>query len=217
MFDGLKSLIQRGSAAEAPASVAAPEGVPTPQPIAEWTDPDTSGMRVSTQDSESAPAPRLVPVPAVAASKHTYTVSEDRKEFTQTRVTPEPAAVSSLPDATPLTDASGVVRGYLTTENKFILATAATPATALDHLSEADRRPVDPEEEIRTDLPERTPGRIQFLLATYEAGRMDLTQARIQNDLHRYHNSNTGALRANPQSRQVNPEASTPSVGMFHN
>jgi hypothetical protein len=142
---------------------------------------------------------------------------EDRKEFTQTRVTPEPAAVSSLPDATPLTDASGVVRGYLTTENKFILATAATPATALDHLSEADRRPVDPEEEIRTDLPERTPGRIQFLLATYEAGRMDLTQARIQNDLHRYHNSNTGALRANPQSRQVNPEASTPSVGMFHN
>jgi hypothetical protein len=53
-------------------------------------------------------------------------------------------------------------------------------------LSDDDHRPVDELEEQQTNLPMRTPGRIRFLLETFEAGRPDRTASRIRNDQQRY-------------------------------
>jgi hypothetical protein len=60
-----------------------------------------------------------------------------------------------------------------------------------------DKRPVDETEEARTDLALRTPGRIAFLLRTYEAGRIDRTQTRITNDLLRHAQSGTKSMMYN--------------------
>jgi hypothetical protein len=56
----------------------------------------------------------------------------------------------------------------------------------LDDYGEDPCRAVDPAEEVRTDLPQRSRQRIKFLLNTYEAGNIERTMARITNDRDRW-------------------------------
>jgi hypothetical protein len=65
------------------------------------------------------------------------------------------------------------------------------PAPVVDD----DRRPVVEAEEIDEHPPARTPGRIAFLLETYEAGRKDRTEARIKNDQMRIYFSRSNQPR----------------------
>jgi len=68
---------------------------------------------------------------------------------------------------------------------------AAPPAVSAvmftpESYEDDSKLPATEAEEARTDLPPRTPERIWFLLKTYEAGRMDRTQKRIENDRIRF-------------------------------
>lgn len=93
-------------------------------------------------------------------------------------------------------------------------------AIELDDLGQDPKRPVDPAEEERTDLPQRSRQRIAFLLLTYEAGRMDLTHQRIENDRARYlmaqpvKNTDKQPNR-NPQAHLADPTAVVPSMGTW--
>lgn len=166
-----------------------------------------------TGGSKAEPATVAAPVATPVPTEYRYTVHEDGKGITQTRVAPEPEASSLPAGAMPLFTKEGVLYGHLHEDGKFVVAVAVKP---LDHLSEADRRPIDWDEEKRTDLPQRSSGRIQFLLQ-YETAAQ--TQDRIQNDIARYHfgGGDGRALRANPQGLQRNPEAATPGVSNWGN
>jgi hypothetical protein len=186
MFDGLKNLLQRGSAAETHAPVAATAVAPAvPPPIAEWTDPESSGNRASVKDASIVP--RVVSVPAAVPEVAVVAKSAEP---------PMPGG------AIKLFDASGVLRAIQTAEGNLVKVTTG-PEPASFGGTEADRRPVDPGEELRTDLPQRTTARIKFLLATYEKDRPDLTAARIENDLQRHLNATPTPIRDNPQDFAV--------------
>jgi hypothetical protein len=183
----------------------------------------SSGLKVAPVVT---PAPAAEPTPVVVneasvASLHADPYSDARR-FDNPSVKPVaipmPAPAASAPVDAPvagvkaLFDESGVLCGHLHADGKFVAVTIATP---LDHHSEADRRPIDWDEEKRTDLPQRSSGRIQFLLQHETAAQ---TQDRIQNDIARYHfgGGDGRALRANPQGLQRNPEAATSAAGYWH-
>src|SRR5277367_3565860 len=88
--------------------------------------------------------------------------------------TPEPAVVdapAAIPAPEPELEAAPVE----------VVSVPDAPVE-LDEHGEDFRRPANPEEEKRTDLPQRSQRRIAFLLATYEAGNIERTMARIAND-----------------------------------
>lgn len=74
--------------------------------------------------------------------------------------------------------------------------------------------PIDWDAEQRTDLPMRSPERIQYLLK-FETPQQTL--ARIANDLSRYAHQKSGTIGTNPQTRQVSPTATVPSVARWGN
>jgi hypothetical protein len=176
----------------------------------------SGGSRVAPTP-EAAPTPVVEPTPAQALMPVAATPEPAPSGVT---IPAEPAVRSSLPaGTTPLYTKEGTLAAYRTSEGVFVAVTKITASTALENLSAEDRRPVDPEEELRNDLPLRTSGRIQFLLATYESNHPERTAARIQNDIARYHfgGGDGRALRANPQGLQRNPEAPTPGVSNWGN
>jgi hypothetical protein len=101
-----------------------------------------------------------------------------------------------------LFDASGVLRAIQTVEGNLVKVTTG-PELATFGGTKADRRPVDPAEELRTDLPQRSAARIQYLLATFEKDRPDLTAARIENDLQRHLNATPTPIKDNPHDFAV--------------
>jgi hypothetical protein len=122
----------------------------------------------------------------------------------------EPPAV--LPEPSPTADDPVVASS---------VPASSQEAIELDDLGHDFRRPVDPVEEERIDLPQRSRQRIRFLLDTYEKDRPDLTQKRIQNDRARYlmakpapKNTDRKPNR-NPQAHVISPDAETPSVGTW--
>ncbi len=79
-----------------------------------------------------------------------------------------------------------------------------------------DMRPVDPVEELRTDLPMRSGGRIKFLLENYETN-MAMTLARIANDSARsqYERLRRGVAAPDVQAAIINPNFEFPAVITF--
>lgn len=100
------------------------------------------------------------------------------------------------------------------------VSASSQEAIELDDLGENPKRAVDPAEEERTDLPQRSRQRIAFLLANYEKDNLPRTQARIQNDRERHlfakpvKNWDKKPDR-NPQARLISPDAEAPSVGTW--
>ena len=87
---------------------------------------------------------------------------------------------------------------------------SSVPAVPADEAT----RPIDWTEEARTDLPMRSPERIQHLLK-FENHQQTL--ARITNDLQRYQHARIGMAVRNPQSVQVDPGAKVSSVATWGN
>ncbi|MGA7221596.1 MAG: hypothetical protein WBX16_01960 [Candidatus Acidiferrales bacterium] len=75
-------------------------------------------------------------------------------------------------------------------------------------------RPIDWNEEQRTDLPQRSPERIEHLLK-YETPKQ--TADRITNDLQRYQHARTGTTGTNPQTRQISATEKVPTVHRWGN
>jgi hypothetical protein len=143
-------------------------------------DPYADLERYMTQEPKAA----VVPAPVAAPAPDPVLLAAARTSHEPVIVKYEEPVVVSAPKGKQAFDASGALLGILMPDGKFIAVTAE-PEDALNRLSEADRRPVDPAEEADTTLPQRTAGRITYLLATYEAQHPERTQARIQNDLAR--------------------------------
>lgn len=87
---------------------------------------------------------------------------------------------------------------------------SSVPAAPADEAT----APIDWTEEARTDLPQRSPERIQHLLK-FENHQQTL--ARIANDLARYAHQKSGKGSTNPQSVQVDPGAVVPFVQRWGN
>jgi hypothetical protein len=137
--------------------------------------------------AEPAPLPKPAPKSAVVVAPEPEIVAAPAPAPPVQRVRIEPEIVrhapASAPPAAPeamrLYDSVGVYRGVLLPDGTFEGVASATPATPFANLSEEDRRPVDWDEEQRLDLPQRSPGRIEFLLQ-YETEAQ--RKARIAND-----------------------------------
>jgi hypothetical protein len=154
---------------------------------------------------------------AVAAESATVEeagiVKESRIEAQQSVIAVESASVATVAD---------VVAGALAAEPVAPIESPlerdrreAAEAAAIQH--EQDTQPVNWDDETRTDLPQRTRGRICYLLQ-FEAAESDrrglpldrftgapaLTVRRIQNDIvRRAYGGGGGHLRANPEAFQV--------------
>lgn len=129
---------------------------------------------------EPTPFPRQEPEPATVAESHEPTIVPFVPEV-------------SAPEPTKLFDASGALRGTLTPDGKFIAVDVETDPLA--SLSAEDRAEINWDDEKRVDLPQRSAGRIQWLLR-FETEQQ--TKDRIANDIHR-------ALFARPRS-EFDPE-----------
>ncbi len=138
---------------------------------------------------EVAPAPEAAPVvtPAVQSAP----------------VVPVPVQKpSSVPEppygAIPLFDRDGKYVAIRKPDNTYITVTSEAPADPLSGLSAADKEPINWEQEKQLyspsgdALPQRTPGRIQFLLTQETEAQ---TTARIINDTHRGLLSRTATTR----------------------
>jgi len=184
MFEGLKSLLHAGPAAAAPK----PEPAPAPKPVA------------------TVPAPEPVVAPSTEAESVARLHEDwysDLKRYSDPNdhlvVAGGPAAVEVI--AVPETP--------LTPEQLDAAMAEAIPTTPqIDPLThEVWNRPVDPEEEKREDLEARSGKRIEFLLATYERGRRDLTEARILNDKLRHRNLNPVPTYSPYKKVDTNPQS----------
>jgi hypothetical protein len=166
----------------------------------------TPGAKVKPAPVTAVPATTPVaavraPEPVVASTPEPEpepVVIAESSEPTIVKYEPEPAVVPSLPvvsapNGRKLFDESNKLRGTLMPDGKFIAVDVE--ADPLAHLSEADRAEINWEDEKRVDLPQRSPGRIQWLLR-FETEQQ--TKDRIANDIHR-------ALFARPRS-EFDPE-----------
>lgn len=185
MFEHLKSLVHAAAPAAKPATVSPkPASVAAPAPAVAPVE-----LPAAASAAEAAPEPAPAPVVAARISK----------EPTIVEYVPEP--VVSAPKGKQAFDASGALLGTLMPDGKFIAVDVA--ADPLASLSAEDKRPIDWDEERRvtlddgTILPQRRPGRIQFLL-TQETEQQ--TKDRIANDIHR-------GLAARPRT-EFDPEKS---------
>lgn len=170
MFDHLKTLIHAAQAAKP--AVAPPKPAPSVTSLVEKF--PTEPVAVAPEPAPIAPAP-------VASS-----------------VSAEPTVVPFMPEVvapepTKLFDASGALRGTLMPDGKFIAVDVE--ADPLASLSAEDRAEINWDDEKRVDLPQRSAGRIQWLLR-FETEQQ--TKDRIANDIHR-------ALFARPRS-EFDPE-----------
>jgi len=140
-------------------------------------------------------APALVaeasPADSFAAELDKYITTEPvakvSNEPTIVAYVPEPAP--SAPAGTKAFDAAGKLLGTVMPDGRFVASPAETE-DVLAHLKAEDKRPVDVDEESRTDLAQRTSGRISFLTSTYESEKEDpkypeRRTKRIANDIHR--------------------------------
>ncbi|MGA7640073.1 MAG: hypothetical protein WCB00_24285 [Candidatus Acidiferrales bacterium] len=89
---------------------------------------------------------------------------------------------------------------------------SGTPATS--SVQDEATAPINWEDEKRTDLPQRSPERIQHLLK-FENHQQTL--ARIANDLARYAHQKSGKGSNNPQTVQVDPGAVVPTIHQWSN
>ena len=175
MFEALKAKIHAGSAVKSVvvASKIVPDlsGLQAAAPQVATPAPAVAAPSVPAPEPVSAPVseePTIVdyePAPVVAA------VAKLSKEPTIVDYTPEPAPVASK--RTPLVDPAGKLRAYQLEDGTLVAVTRESIEDPLANLKEEDRRPVDPEEEARVDLSQRTSGRITFLTATYESEKED--------------------------------------------
>jgi hypothetical protein len=141
-------------------------------------------------NAESAPQPKPAPKPAVVIASEPEIVAAPAPAPTVQRIRIEPEVVKyspvtappAAPEAMRLYDSVGVYRGLLLRDGTFEGATSAKSADPFASLSAEDRRPIDWDEEQRLNLPQRSPGRIEFLL---EHETKEQRDARIQNDIHR--------------------------------
>lgn len=174
-FDDLKGLTSSGAQAAS---------VETPKPVA------------------VAPAPASEPIASVAdaATVHADPYA-DLQKYAVTEPAPKPSARTYAPVAAPVLvpdvkpasiplpegyveafARSGAFLGVLKPDGSFIRRTSELPSDPLSGVSEADKEPINWDDEKRLDLPQRTPGRVQFLLLHETKEQRD---ARIQNDLMR--------------------------------
>jgi hypothetical protein len=154
-FDELKGLTSSGAQA-------AP--VETPKPVA------------------VAPAPASEPIASVADAA---TVHADPYAPVAAPVLVPDVKPASIPLPEGYVEAfarSGAFLGVLKPDGSFIRRTSELPSDPLSGVSEADKEPINWDDEQRLDLPQRTPGRVQFLLL-HET--KEQREARIQNDLMR--------------------------------
>jgi hypothetical protein len=146
---------------------------------------ELSGLTKAAAPVVVAPAaPTAEPAPVTVAESHEPTIVEYQSEPVVS------LPVGRAPEGMELVEKlTGKTRGYLRPDGLFV-AVAEEPEDELARLSEADRAPVIPEDEVRVDLSQRTSGRIKFLTATYESEREDPAYparrvARLANDVHR--------------------------------
>lgn len=142
------------------------------------------------QAGSAAPAPAPAPKKPVAAPAPAVTPDEPpaasaAPAASSAPVSAEPTIVPyvpavSTPQGTKLFDESNKLRGTLMPDGKFIAVDVE--ADPLAQLSEADRVEINWHDEKRIDLPQRSAGRIQWLLQ-FEAEQQ--TKDRIANDIHR--------------------------------
>jgi hypothetical protein len=153
-FDDLKGLTSSGAQAAS---------VETPKPVA------------------VAPAPASEPIASVADAA---TVHADPYAPVAAPVpAAKPSSVPELPNgAVPLFLSDGTYTAIRTLDGQYITVTNEKPADPLAGLSASDQEPINWDDEQRLDLPQRTPGRVQFLLL-HET--KEQREARIQNDLMR--------------------------------
>jgi|ERR1700691_3685452 len=148
---------------------------------------EISALTKAGPQAEPAPQPKPTPKPAIVVAPELEIVAAPAPAPVVAKIRIEPEIVKyspvtappAAPEAMRLYDSVGVYRGLLMPDGTFEGATSATPATPFANLSEEDRRPVDWDEEQRLDLPQRSPGRIEFLLQ-YETEAQ--RKARIAND-----------------------------------
>lgn len=96
----------------------------------------------------------------------------------------------------------------------YSLVNSGSGAPAASSVQDEATRPIDWDEEARTDLPQRSPERIQHLLK-FENHQQTL--ARITNDLQRYQHARAGKGSNNPQTVQVDPGAVVPTIHQWSN
>lgn len=190
-YDQLEGLVK--GAVKTPAPVA-----PEPKPAGMYAapavaplSPAASAERVHADPYDlerfgmPKPAPVFEPAPVAAPDPVLEVAAKTSNEPVIVKY--EEPTVVSAPKGKQAFDASGALLGVLMPDGKFIAVTAE-PEDALNRLSEADRRPIDWDEEKRVmggngaPLAQRTSGRIRFLL-TQETEQQ--TKDRIANDIHR--------------------------------
>lgn len=178
-FDELESMVQ-GAVKPEPAKVV------TPSPAGMYSAPAPAAPA-----PVSAPVAEASPAASFAAELDKYITTEPvakvSNEPTIVAYVPEPAP--SAPAGTKAFDAAGKLLGTVMPDGRFVAAPAETE-DVLAHLKAEDKRPVDVDEESRTDLAQRTSGRISFLTSTYESEKEDpkypeRRTKRLANDIHR--------------------------------